>query len=118
MTLMEHWAKDRYSTRRTAFTSTVSRFDAAILPNGWQARMIKVSTLGTNRKVGWCLEGHDLAASKLAAFRDKDREFVRVLIRERYVNPPDLVARIRELGVDEELRHRIIKWIEFTVGDF
>src|SRR5215467_11305491 len=54
--------------------------DTANLPESWNQRMIKVQTAATNGKVGWCIEGHDLAASKLAAFREKDREFVRVLL--------------------------------------
>jgi hypothetical protein len=91
--------------------------EAAVLPNGWGTRMVKVATPGTNGKIGWCLEGHDLAASKLAAFRDKDREFVRVLLRERYIVATKLKARIRKLRGDEELRQRILRWVDFTAGE-
>lgn len=47
--------------------------DAAILPNGWERRTVPVENAGTNGARGECIEAHDLAASKLAAFRDKDR---------------------------------------------
>jgi hypothetical protein len=91
--------------------------EAATLPSGWQDRMRKVATPNTNGNVGWCLEGHDLAASKLVAFREKDREFVRVLLRERYVNSDELFARIRALNVEDHLRDRIIRWLDFTEAE-
>ena len=34
---------------------------------------------------GWCVEVHDLAISKYAANREKDREFVRALVRHALV---------------------------------
>jgi len=37
-------------------------------------------------KIGWCMEAHDLAASKLIAFRDKDRAFVRRLLIEEMID--------------------------------
>ena len=63
--------------------------DAAVLPAGWERRAIAVRNANTNGMTGWCVEAHDLAASKLVAFRDKDRDFVRVLIAEELVTPPD-----------------------------
>src|SRR2546430_2777164 len=91
--------------------------DSAVLPTGWEERMVKVQTEGTDGNIGWCLEGHDLAASKLAAFRDKDRQFVRILLREHYVDSAELQQRIRELVVDEELRRRMLKWVEITARE-
>ncbi|MGH7625211.1 MAG: DUF6036 family nucleotidyltransferase, partial [Gemmatimonadaceae bacterium] len=69
--------------------------EAAILPSGWEQRTIPVKTDATRGNTGYCLEGHDLAASKLAAYRDKDRAFVRVLLREGYVKPRKLIERLR-----------------------
>lgn len=85
---------------------------AAILPAGWEERAIKVQTRATRQNIGWCPEGHDLAASKLVAFRDKDREFVRVLIVERMVSPEELARRIRTLPVDDTAR--LLTWVEIT----
>jgi len=45
--------------------------EAAILPSGWKSRVIKVQNENTRMLTGWCIEGHDLAASKLAASRPK-----------------------------------------------
>jgi hypothetical protein len=53
----------------------------AILPDGWQVRLIRVQTPSTMGAVGWCLEPHDLAVSKLAAGREKDIAFVRTMVR-------------------------------------
>jgi hypothetical protein len=71
----------------------------AVLPPGWENRLIKLTSPNTNGAVGWCLEVHDLAFSKLAAGREKDIEFVAGLIdhhlatrnrlNERIVSTPD-----------------------------
>lgn len=87
---------------------------AAVLPAGWEARAIKVQTRATRQNIGWCLEGHDLAASKLAAFRDKDREFVRVLIAEGMVSPKELSTRIRTLAVKDT--DRLVTWVRITAA--
>ncbi|MDB4913695.1 MAG: hypothetical protein JWM95_1339 [Gemmatimonadetes bacterium] len=60
---------------------------AATLPAGWEERAVKVQNRNTREFIGWCLEAHDLAASKLVAFREKDLEFVRVLLVEKMVVP-------------------------------
>ncbi len=75
--------------------------DVAILPAGWQQRTIAVShPVGTRGHTGHCLELHDLAASKLAAWRDKDREFVATLLAERLIDPDTLDQRIASLPSD------------------
>jgi hypothetical protein len=56
--------------------------DAVVLPDEWKRRAITARNVYTGSGTGWCVEAHDVAASKLVAFRDKDRDFVRVLIAE------------------------------------
>jgi hypothetical protein len=56
------------------------------------------------------VEGHDLAASKLAAFRDKDRDFVRVLLVEGLIDADVLLERVEAMELDPELRDRILRW--------
>jgi len=51
----------------------------------------------TGGATGWCLEVHDLAASKLVAGRQKDLEFVRVLLSEKMVSPETLAHRVEAL---------------------
>jgi hypothetical protein len=31
--------------------------------------MVRVETANTNGRIGWCIEGHDLAASQLVALK-------------------------------------------------
>jgi len=88
---------------------------AATLPAGWEERTIKVQSRATRQNIGWCLEGHDLAASKLVAFRDKDREFVRVLIAERMISPEKLTARIRMLTAGDA--ERLLAWVKITAAE-
>jgi hypothetical protein len=45
---------------------------AATLAAGWEERAVKVQNKNTRDFIGWCIEVHDLAASKLVAFREKD----------------------------------------------
>jgi hypothetical protein len=69
----------------------------ATLPPGWQDRLVPIRNENTGDATGWCLEVHDLAASKLAAGREKDVDFVRLLLRERMVTPVTLVGRVDAL---------------------
>ncbi len=57
----------------------------AVLPDGWRDRLVKVDTPATMGAVGWCLEPHDLAVSKLAAGRERDAAFVAALVRDGHV---------------------------------
>jgi hypothetical protein len=72
---------------------------------------------GTRGKIGWCVEAHDLAASKLAAFRPKDRDFVRVLLTEEMSGAQILIERIKLLKLDEQLRKRNIQWVQRTAEE-
>ena len=57
----------------------------AILPLGWDARLVRLSNENTRGATGWCLEVHDLAVSKLAAGRQKDLDFVKALFGHQLV---------------------------------
>lgn len=76
---------------------------------------------GLSIKTGWCVEAHDLAASKLVAFREKDREFVRVLIVENLIRPATLRRRLGALPnrpqVTERLQKAIDGWIDGVTTD-
>ena len=69
----------------------------ATLPSGWADRLVRVSSENTAGAIGWCLEVHDLALSKLVAGRDKDLEYVQVLMREKMVAPSVLHERLKTL---------------------
>jgi len=57
--------------------------ETAQLPAGWENRLVRISSENTGGAIGWCLDVHDLAFSKLAAGRPKDLEFVGNLLRYR-----------------------------------
>jgi hypothetical protein len=76
----------------------------------------KASGASQHFRVGWCVEAHDGAASKCVAFREKDRDFVRVLLTESLIKPWKLVLRIRQLPGDKTLRHRLVQWVGADCG--
>ncbi len=92
--------------------------EAAILPQGWKNRVTPVfDEILTSGKTGWCVEAHDLAASKLVAYRPKDRDFVRVLLTEKMIETQILLERIGSLMLDEPLRERLVQWVQNTAEE-
>lgn len=86
----------------------------ATLPPGWEARLVKVANENTGGAIGWCLEPHDLAFSKLAARREKDLLFVRELIRHDLVSQVRL-RRLVESAEDGALRSRVVEALEICL---
>jgi hypothetical protein len=74
----------------------------ATLPIGWEERLVPIRNENTGGATGWCLEVHDLAASKLVAGREKDLDFLRVLWREKMVSAETLAERISALPLPPE----------------
>ncbi|MFZ1731403.1 MAG: DUF6036 family nucleotidyltransferase [Bacteroidota bacterium] len=92
--------------------------EAATLPEGWLKRTIAVShTVRTNGKTGLCLEAHDLAASKLVAYREKDRVFVATLLSEELIEGGRLLQRIATLAIEQGMRDRLLAWVRTTVAE-
>ena len=91
--------------------------DAALFPAGWRGRAVAVHGAGAGRGTGLCIEAHDLAASKLAAFRDKDRDFVRTLLVERLVNARKLRLRVQQLGGSRIPADTLLRWLDATVRE-
>jgi hypothetical protein len=71
--------------------------ETAILPRSWRERAILVQSDATMGVRGICPHPSDLAVSKLAAGREKDREFVAALLRHRIVTLAEIEARLSEL---------------------
>jgi hypothetical protein len=95
--------------------------DAAVLPIGWKRRAIAVCNENTRNSTGWCVEAHDLAVSKLVAFRDKDRDFVRILLREHLINPRKLLLRLTQLPKNSRVTQKLLEviddWIRGVLKD-
>lgn len=94
--------------------------DTAILPPGWEGRLIPVRSEQTGGATGWCLDPYDLAYSKLAAGRSKDLDFVANLLKFRMITPTQL-SRHLDLAVDkalhEWLRQQFILCRRRNAGD-
>lgn len=83
----------------------------ATLPPGWEERLVKVCNENTGGAIGWCLEAHDLAFSKLAARREKDLAFVGALLRHRMIRP-SVMARLIAGVADPVLHMRLAEALE------
>jgi len=75
----------------------------ATLPTGWIERLVPIKNENTGGATGWCLEVHDLAVAKLVAGREKDVDFVRVLLHERMVGSETLATLLRSIRARELL---------------
>lgn len=92
--------------------------ESAMLPDGWEKRTIRVNDhISTRGNTGLCIEVHDLAASKLAAYREKDKEFVRLLLIEKMIDNTILAERIRNLPVKRQLTEHLIRWLDITTEE-
>lgn len=76
----------------------------AILPSGWEDRLIAVSNANTNGVTGLCLEAHDLVVSKLAAGRTKDMRFARAAVGSGIVDSSVLAERVAATELSPEKR--------------
>jgi hypothetical protein len=90
--------------------------ETATLPAGWERRLVRVKNANTGGCTAWCLEPHDLAASKLAASRERDYDFVRAMLRHRYVEPARLRRRIGRLPIPAARRERLLAWLKGAVS--
>jgi hypothetical protein len=79
----------------------------AVLPAGWMDRLVPVVNDNTGGATGWCLEAHDLAASKLVAGREQDVRFVRILLQEAMVAAAVLAERIETLPISIDRRQAV-----------
>lgn len=79
----------------------------ATLPRGWRGRLIRLAAGDTEGVSGFCLEPHDLAIAKYAAFRDKDLVFTRELARRGILSKDQLLMLLGQTSVNDELRERI-----------
>lgn len=79
----------------------------AMLPSGWEKRLIPIRNDNTRGSTGWCLEAHDLVLSKLVAGREKDLRFAEEAVRYGLVTVDTLAARLRVTPVSNELRPHV-----------
>ena len=79
--------------------------DSPILAPGWVERLIPLTSDDHDEVfVGWCLESHDLCASKIAAGRPKDHEFVESLVRAGLIDPDRVAVLLGQMAVHDMVR--------------
>jgi hypothetical protein len=83
----------------------------AVLPDGWQERLVVVETAGTAPGRGYLLDPHDCVVSKLVAGRDKDHSFAAALIESGLIEPSVVAERIETVDVAPRVRRRLRGWI-------
>jgi hypothetical protein len=81
--------------------------ETAVLPATWRSRLHEVRGPATQGVTGYCLDPHDLALSKYAAGRPKDRDFNRVMIRQGYVRREKLLELLEEMPLQAARRRTI-----------
>jgi len=79
----------------------------AVLPAGWQTRLVVVRNENTRGATGLCLEVHDLLIAKLVAGREKDAAFVREAIAHRLADEATLVQRLDATPLEPATRERL-----------
>lgn len=101
--------------RRHGFYVDVVTPDLAMLPEGWETRL---KPFRAGRITAFCLEVHDLMASKLAAGRLKDLELVGALLKLRIGKTPVLRRRITRflLASERQTARRRLKAVQEELG--
>ena len=79
----------------------------ATLPKGWKGRLVGLPPGDTDGVRGLCLDPHDLAIAKYAAFREKDLVFTRELARRGIVSQDQLLTLLGQTKISADLRERI-----------
>lgn len=86
----------------------------AVLPTGWQERLVAFVDPGAGASQAVCLDPLDLVVSKLVAGREKDYRFAQALLAARLIDADDLSARAELLPGPRAIRRRVRRWIEGT----
>jgi len=81
--------------------------ETAVLPLGWQDRLVDIRNENTKGVTGLCLEVHDLAISKLVAGRPRDLEFTHELVRNKIIQQETVTGRLKTTKLTQEEQNRI-----------
>ena len=83
----------------------------AVLPEGWQGRVVVFATPGTAPGRGLCLDPHDCVVSKLVAGREKDLSFAAALVREGLIDLDVIADRIGTVTAHPLVIEKVRSWI-------
>jgi len=76
----------------------------AILPRGWEGRLVTIRNENTRWAAGLCLDAHDLLLAKYAAGRDKDMRFSQEAVRHGLVDRGVLEERLSTMELNDSHR--------------
>jgi hypothetical protein len=88
----------------------------AVLPTGWQDRLVAFDDPEALPSEALCLDPHDLVVSKLVAGREKDFGFARALLEVGLVRADVLRARAELLPGIPASRRRVVDWLKGLSG--
>lgn len=81
----------------------------AVLPEGWQSRLVRFERPDALPGLGLCLEPHDLVISKLVAQREKDMAFTTALLEAGLLNVTVLEERAHLIHRPRAVVNRVIR---------
>lgn len=84
--------------------------ETAVLPRGWESRLVVLSNRATGYAIGLCLEPLDACCAKLVAGRPHDYVFVSALIAGGLVEASALHARTGQLPPEHPGSARARSW--------
>lgn len=102
--------------RRTGYYVDCTDPALATLPDGWMERLIPFRTPRTGGVTAWCLEPHDLFVSKLVAWREKDQQFLRAMLKHKLAKPLIVLNRLEDLPVPQERCDELRRLVEELVA--
>lgn len=84
----------------------------AVLPDGWQERLVPLASIERSGPQALCLDAHDLVIAKLIAYREKDLEFSDALISANLVSVQTLSERLNQTSTAAPIqRERVRVWL-------
>jgi hypothetical protein len=84
----------------------------AILPAGWEDRLVDFVPADSEPAEGVCLDPVDLVAAKLVAGREKDLSFAQDLLSSGHVSSAELTERAQLLRVVGAVQRRVLNSID------
>jgi hypothetical protein len=84
----------------------------AVLPVGWEDRLVRIRNENTRGATGLCLELHDLLLAKCAAGRDKDLRFIREAIQHGLVQRSVIEERLLSMPFSTAQRELVERRLE------
>lgn len=85
----------------------------AVLPAGWRDRLVPFRPRAAEPALAYCLDPHDLVASKLMARREKDYVFAKALLATGLITATTLASRL--YLIDDEhaaARTAALSWVQ------